>query len=69
MNSTYLSTAACRDHALRVREAAPRALSGARFALPTAGIQVAVATMPPAVNVPFTTVDPQQDRPPRGVPR
>jgi hypothetical protein len=58
MKTSYISTAACRDHALRVREAAPRALSGA-----------SLIAMPPTANVAFTTVVPQQDRPPRGVPR
>jgi hypothetical protein len=69
MTSTYLSTAACRDHALRVREAAPRALSGASLAIFAAGTQAAVAPMPPTVNVPFKNVVSQHDRPPRGVPR
>jgi hypothetical protein len=71
MESTHISTAALRDDAFRARAVAPFALSGAPLgvAVRTAGVRAAVPQMNYAVNVPSTTVDPEQDRPPRGVPR
>jgi hypothetical protein len=51
---TYISTAALRDHAMRVSAAAHLAVSGAG--------QV-------AVNRTFTFIVPEQDRRPRGVDR
>jgi hypothetical protein len=71
MESMYLSTAARRDHALRVRAVTPVALSGAQrgVELCTAGTRVVGTPMQHVVNVAFTSIDPKQGRPPRGVPR
>jgi hypothetical protein len=71
METTYTSTAALRDHAVRVRAAAPVALSAGRSGLSFGTVRIlpAAVCMQHAVNVPFTSVDPKQDRPPRGVDR
>lgn len=71
MEIMYTSTAAPRDHALRVRAVAPVALSAGRSGLgfTTAGIPFAADCIQHAVNVASTSVDPEQDRPPREVDR
>ncbi len=70
METTYTSTAALRDHALRVRAAAPLALSAARSGLDFGAARIrSAAVCMQQVTVAFTSVNPEQDRPPREVDR